>query len=78
MANKTTIGASFYAICPKCNELIPFQGSDIQYYKPIGYELEYKQYANQYEAIDTGKIIICPFCEEASKAKDYQFIVNDF
>lgn len=76
--NISTIGANFYGICPKCSEPIPFQGADLQYYSPIGAELEYAQYSQQEEAVNTGKVIACPFCKEVSKAKDFNFIINDF
>lgn len=77
--DKMTIpNASFYAICPSCGKPIPFQGVDIQYYLPIGYELTNELYTNQEEVMDTGKTIACPFCEEVSKAKDCQFVLNDF
>lgn len=78
MAEKTIEGASFYAICPKCGEPIAFQGVDIQYYNPIGAELNNKLYTQQEEVMDTGKTIACPHCKEVSKAKDCKFILNDF
>lgn len=71
-------GANFYAICPKCGKLIPFQGVDIQYYQPIGYELTNELYTKQEEVMDTGKVIACPHCKEVSKAKDCKFVINDF
>lgn len=78
MADIKSTGADFYAVCPKCGELIPFQGVDIQYYQPIGYELKNQLYGQQKEAMDTGKVIACPFCKEVSKAKDCKFILNGF
>lgn len=76
MAHSTNFleGANFYGICPKCGETIPFQGFDIQYYQPIGYELNNELYSQQKEVMDTGKMIACPFCKEISKAKDVQFV----
>ena len=71
-------GANFYAICPKCSKPIPFKGVDIQYYQPIGYQLNNELYTNQKEVMDTGKVIACPYCKEVSKAKDCKFILNDF
>lgn len=76
--NKLIEGANFYGICPNCNEPIPFQGVDIQYYKPIGYELKNELYTQQKEAMDTGKTIACPYCKGVSKTKDMTFILNDF
>lgn len=79
MAQTTYIeSASFYGICPNCSKPIPFKGVDIQYYKPIGYELKNKLYTNQKETMDTGKTIACPYCEKVSIAKDVKFILNDF
>ena len=71
-------GANFYAICPICGKPIPFQGVDIQYYKPIGSELENEQYTKQKEVMDTGKIIACPSCKKTFKASDCCFVLNDF
>lgn len=70
--------ANFYAICPKCGKAIAFQGVDIQYYKPIGYELENELYSKQEEVMDTGKVIACPHCKEVSKASECEFVMNDF
>lgn len=78
MENKTIEGASFYVICPKCNKPIPFQGVDIQYYKPIGYELNNTLYSQQKEVMDTGKTIACPLCESVFKASEGKFVLNDF
>lgn len=75
---KNVESASFYGICPNCNKAIPFQGVDIQYYKPIGYELKNKLYTQQAEVMDTGKVIACPYCKEVSKATDFKFALNDF
>lgn len=71
-------GASFYVICPECNKPIPFQGVDMQYYLPIGFELKNELYSMQKEVMDTGKIIPCPHCKKVFKAIDGKFIVNDF
>lgn len=76
--NKLIEGASFYGICPKCGKPVPFQGVDIQYYNPIGYELKNELYKKQEEVMDTGKTIACPLCKEVSKAKEFQFVLNDF
>lgn len=76
--NELFEGANFYAICPNCGKPIAFQGVDIQYYQPIGYELEHKLYTGQKEVMDTGKNIACPYCETISKAKDCKFVINDF
>lgn len=70
--------ASFYGICPNCGKAIPFQGVDIQYYKPIGYELKNELYTHQKEVMDTGKVIACPYCKEVSKATEFNFFLNDF
>ena len=79
MANTTVIGsANFYSTCPKCGKMIPFQGVDIQYYQPIGTELDNELYDKQEEVMNTGKVIACPFCKEVSKAKDFTFFINDF
>jgi DNA-directed RNA polymerase subunit RPC12/RpoP len=71
-------GASFYGICPNCNKPIPFQGVDIQYYKPIGYELKNELYTKQEEVMDTGETIACPYCNEVSKAKEFTFVLNNY
>lgn len=71
-------GANFYAICPNCGKPIPFQGVDIQYYQPIGYELDNELYSAQKEVMDTGKMIACPYCKEINKASECEFIINDF
>lgn len=76
--NELIEGANFYAICPNCGKPIAFQGVDIQYYQPIGYELQNDLYSGQKEVMDTGKNIVCPYCESISKAKDCDFLINDF
>lgn len=75
---KNIAGSSFYCICPNCGEAMPFQGVDVQYYKPIGYELENQLYSQQKEVMDTGKSIACPFCKDVFKSNDVTFILNDF
>lgn len=79
MESKNFIGdANFYAICPNCQKPIPFQGVDIEYYKPIGAEVDKPLYSEQTELVNTDKNIVCPHCSEISKAKDCNFIINDF
>ena len=75
---KVNESANFYAICPNCGKPIAFQGVDIQYYQPIGYELKNELYTVQEEVMDTDKVIACPHCQKTSKAKDCKFILNDF
>lgn len=75
---QTITSSSFYVICPNCGKPISFQGVDIQYYKPIGYELENTLYPQQKEVVDTNKTIACPHCEGVFKASECDFILNDF
>lgn len=70
--------SNFYAICPNCGKALAFQGADIQYYKPVGTELNNTQYSKQAEVMDTGKAIACPFCKKVAKASEYKFVINDF
>lgn len=78
MEKKTIEGANFYGICPECGEAIPFQGVDIQYYQPIGYELKNELDPEPKEIMDTGKVIGCPYCKKVSKAEEFKFVINDF